>query len=200
MISALLSRNNLLAVVASLACVRLIILPTLDWQEGRVEAIEVKARQADKVATMIDKAQSDEALVEGLRGKIEELQGSLFAESESFKLGIQQSIRKILTDNDVVMTSFEWSYDEYEGPLRTLRATVLFNGSTAGMMRSFVLFRASAKLIKIPEWQQRFTQRQAGDLGMTRGSMVIELYTMKSLDVIADMTPQSSSDEAADNE
>ena len=192
----ILSRNNLLILMAVLVTARFILLPLFDWQEGRVAAIEVKARQVNKVSALIASAKANEMLSAGIKGKISWLRGSLFPESESIKLSMQQSIRKILADNNVTMTSFEWSFDEYEGPLRTLKATILFNGTTEGMIRSLVLLRSSQKVIKIAEWRQRFTQSKPGDLGTTRGSMVVEFYTIAADAAVS----QNANSEADGNE
>jgi hypothetical protein len=178
MINKLLTRGSLLFLLGLLLVARFIFIPLVEWQENRVAVIEVKARQLDKIATLIDGAAANEEMLVRSQENFSALRGSLFADEDGVKLGLQQSIRSIFSKQKVTMSSFEWSHDEFTGPLRTLKATVLFHGNTEGMILSFMQLRTATKVVKISEWNQRFTQTAPGRLGTTRGSMVVEFYAI----------------------
>lgn len=187
MIGTMMSRSSLLFILGVLVSLRIVVLPIIEWQGESLALIDAKRIQVNKTVGLIEATESNRFRLEDIEARLGHLGDAVFEDSGAIKLALQQSIRRILSSNKVNMTSFEWSYDDYQGPLRMLRATVLFSGPTEGVITSFGTFNSSPKMIKISQWSQRFVQPELGALGSSRGSMVVELYTMRPNHSVSDL-------------
>jgi hypothetical protein len=193
--SEFMTKRRLLAVLGMLLAARFFILPLLAWQAERVESIEAKSRQADKIHALFEFGTISEGSAEELHKKIQLMQQKMLNDSDSAELNVQQFISNVFAANDMKVTSFEWIVDESDDDrLRSLRARVRFGGRVENMIKSVSTLSMASKVLNVVEWDQRFVQDARGSLGTTRGSVVVHIPLLKRGMVFADAAAYAASE------
>ena len=173
----LMSRNNLLAVVAILVLIRFFIMPVFSWQQDQLRSLKVKTQQLSRLTFLIenqDQRQEKNAHYKDLLSRASDIN---FSDQDGAKLQIQKQVENIFDSNSVTVSGFDWILDS-EGSVRKLRASVKFKGTSTRLIKTFWDLSRQEKLMRQLDWKFRFKSVSSKTLGSASGSITLEFYAL----------------------
>ena len=175
--SGLITRQNLLLLAGVLVLVRFIFLPVVSWQNEKIESVRLKAKQLDTLDSILAR---QDAYVEQrvlIDQAIVQAKGVFFSDNGKSKLTIQKKIEEIFKVNNVSIQGFSWVFDE-SGDIRTLRATLRFQGALKDIVRVFLEMGQIPQIVREVSWRQSIRGGGGDDLGDSTGNVIVEFYAV----------------------
>jgi hypothetical protein len=173
----LMSRHNLLAVVAILVLIRFLVMPVFSWQQDQLLSLKVKTQQLSRLTFLIEnqhQRQEKNAHYKDLLSRASDIN---FRDQDGAKLHIQKQVENIFDSNSVTMSGFDWILDS-EGSVRRLRASVKFKGSSTRIIKTFWDLSRHEKFMRQLDWKFRFKSVSSKTLGSASGSIILEFYAL----------------------
>ena len=174
----LFSRHNLFLLLLLLAGLRFVLVPLLQWQSEMIADIRGQAQQLNKLQALVESRVTLEAIQDQLNGFIVEAREDFFVSDESTKLRIQRQIEEVLSAHEVDMDRFRWVSDEDSASIRTLRASIRYEGETASVVKVFWNLARLPQIVRQVGWTQRIIA-QRNNLGRSSGEIILEFYAQE---------------------
>tara|TARA_B110000967_G_scaffold205844_1_gene251244 strand:- start:26 stop:559 length:534 start_codon:yes stop_codon:yes gene_type:complete len=175
--SGFITRQNLLLLAGVLVLMRFIFLPVLSWQNEKIESVRLKAKQLDKLDSILAR---QDAYVEQrvlIDQAIVQAKGVFFSDNGKTKLTIQKKIEEIFKVNNVSIQGFSWVFDESDD-IRTLRATLRYQGALKDIVRVFLDMSQIPQVVREVSWRQSIRGGGSDTLGDSTGDITVEFYAV----------------------
>jgi hypothetical protein len=175
----LFSRHNLVLLLVLLAGSRFVLVPFLQWQSEIITDIRGKAQHLNKLQALIENQGKFKAIQDQLNSTIKQTREDFFVSDESTKLRIQRQVEDVLSTHEVNMDRFRWVFDQKSASVRTLRASIRYEGETAAIIKVFWNLTRLPQIVRQVDWKQRI-KAQRDSLGRSSGEITLEFYAVEA--------------------
>lgn len=174
----------LLSIIGILLVLKLIVVPIIDWQDGKIAEIRLLANKQYKIDSVLAREDGNSQLVEKLSSLVE--QGDAYfwpIENESeFKLATQRFIQEQLNKYNLRMINIGVEQHTEFQDLNVVQypVKVRFTGDTPDAISFFMSLESNTKRLSIEKFSLSIKGQNEENLGSSNGSALVMFYAYES--------------------
>lgn len=174
----------LLSIIGILLVLKLIVVPIIDWQDGKIAEIRLLANKQYKIDSVLAREDGNSQLVEKLSSLVE--QGDAYfwpIENESeFKLATQRFIQEQLNKYNLRMINIGVEQHTEFQDLNVVQypVKVRFTGDTPDAISFFMSLESNTKRLSIETFSLSMKGQNEENLGSSNGSALVMFYAYES--------------------
>lgn len=179
--SSLLTKQNLIPVVAVLVLLKFIAVPVWEWQESKISEIQQLKGRLDRAELLSSKGGELQEVLEAAKESNVAKAKSLYIVDDlaALKLNKMNELDQLLSSYNVRITSSSWM-SETGDVIKKFNLKVGVRGKTKEVIQAILALRKLEKLSSIDDLSIRIVKMQDKTLGDAGGSLVIGFYVLDS--------------------
>lgn len=170
----------LLSLLSLLLCVKFVLLPIYQWQEGKLHTVQMLQKKQQKVANILQFKNEEREKYITLKDNVAKGESIFFPyqKESDFKLAQQKLIENLLVKNKVTASNIGWQVTSPLPEYKTInyQLKLQFSGKHLDVVNLIYSFEKNAQRIEIADFNLNI-QGQSGDkLGNINGWFIINFY------------------------
>jgi len=168
----------LITLIAFLAALKFILVPTLEWQEQKVIDIEKKAKRVAKGERLLTDEDELDAQLSQLTKKVTSIRKLVISEQPDavqYQLSIQEEVEKLLSKSGLAIKRTSWLNPKKYASYEEQRMEVTINGTVKQLMQAMIAIEQLKPKIALTEMQTNLSKMKLASnrLGRVSGKIVL---------------------------
>lgn len=173
----------LLSLLAVLLCLRFIVTPVIDWQNGLLQETHILQAKMDKSLAYIDDLPMLQQLKKGLISQLEDskLMNETYKDVGRYQLAKQRQLEDLFTQFNTNITSSNWIEPIKTANSITFQFRIQFAAETKDFIALHLKLSRLSKDITVTTLNLNLFANKDGDLGRLSGIVILR-FTPKEAD------------------